>query len=65
MGNSPDSMDSVFESHVTAMRLDKTFHLPQVRDFAWLETLGIVEYKTLILRGNDWGINIAYSMVLM
>jgi len=65
MGNSPDGMNSILESHVFTMRLEEAFHLLQVRDFARLETLGIMEHKTRILRGNDFGIDIAYSMLLM
>jgi hypothetical protein len=65
MGNSPDSMNSIFESHAFITRSDKVFHNLQVRGFAWLETLGVMEHKMRILWGGDFDIDIRYTVFLM
>lgn len=58
-------MNSVFEIDPSATRLDKGFYFHQVGNFTRLETLGIMQHETLILRGNNFFVDITYTMLIM
>ena len=65
MGYIPNGVNSVFEIDPSTTRLDEVFHLLQVGNFTRLETLGIMQHKTRILRRNNLFIDIAHAMFLM
>ena len=58
-------MNSVFEVDPGATRFDKAFHFIQVGNFTRLETLGIMQHKTRILRRNNWFVDIAYPVLFI
>jgi hypothetical protein len=58
-------MNSILQLHLFTTCLDKVLYHIESTGFSWFEPLRIMEYEMGVLSGNDFFVDIAYSMLVV